>query len=1052
MLRSKLTGRPAWAGAILVTLLAFSMAFAALNGSMTVTVKDKDGAPIPGATVTVTSPAQLGERSAVTNAEGLVRINALAPGEYKVVVAMQGFAARTLENVPVKLDENRQVSMQLSEEIVEQVTVTSKPPVVDSTSTQISKEIDRNIANNLPIGRDYQTNATRVPGVGTGSNPSVKGGTERDNLYLIDGVNTTDPVTGTFGSNINYEIIDQQSVTTGGHMAEYGGVVGMVSNVVTKSGGNEWSGSANYFRTDSDWSADPKEGATAQPQVLSYDYSFNEGGPIIRDRLWQFASWQKVYSETLTNDIDDPITGEITPRPPREFDGTRPFAKLTWQITPNHRVAAHMNAEDATISNQNASDTRIGIDQLSEQYQRGPTYTAKYTGLFGSNWIVEAQANFYRGKLDAYPEYPELGPNTQTNEVVAKHFGRYSNEQYSKRYRDEYRADATWFKSTSWGDHNVKMGAGYVETEFYSINIASGGERYLDQPHQWLGGGRTFWTATTSMTNRLNRWRGLAEQQGWDCTIAGVDCLGIFSTSGLSTDPSQWQMVIGETTYTPTDFVFGAFSQNPDAAQYNGGTYRFFGYTDVVGDTGSTSQKMWSAFVQDDWTFGKWSVRAGLRLDKQDLYTSLGDKLYGFDTVIGPRLGVTYDPVGDGKSKIFLHAGRLYDPLRDNTTSFAGQLDAPVSDTLIWLDGPEAFADDYYSFFQTGGVGNAQAVISPKVKTPKTDELIIGYSRDLGSEMSIEVDAFYRKTKDITEDFDPIFGLDPDLYGYSSPTVEELGFGDANGDGTINAADISPADYIIYNPPGGKREAKGFDVTFTKRFADKWQAMASYSYLDTEGNVLDDGLYGSVGDDPYLDPRLEWNNGGMSYARDHFIQIMGSYRFDFGLNVGLEYRTYAGQRRSMTVSTDDVSGFWTGDPSQIVDSLHIERETYFPGMTDEEIVAMVPFDLMAGRGAYQAPWFNQLNLRLRQEFPLFWKVRGEFFLDVFNVLNRQKATDKEYGMSISQSALIFPEDPNEEPINGIDQNNIGDTNSYLFGTTTSTQAPRSFTAGVRVSF
>ncbi len=1017
--------RARWIGVLGVLLLAGAFAFAALNGSMTVVVKDKAGAPLPGATVVITSPAMMGQRSAVTNEKGEVRFNAIPAGDYKAAVTMQGYSPRSLDNIPVKLDENRQVVIGVSEEIVEAVTVTSKPPAVDTATTQISQDLPRSFVNDMPIGRDYLTNFTRVPGVGTGSNPGVKGGTSTDNLYLIDGVNTTDPVTGTFGTNINFEIIDQQSVTTGGHMAEYGGVVGMVSNVITKSGGNQWSGSATYFRNDANWAAKAKPDAVLIPDTTDYNYAYTLGGPILADKLWHFTSWQKVYSTTEV----------ASGRPPREFDGKRPFAKLTWQITPNHRTSFAVNAEEATILNVNTATSYLSPDQFYKQIQGGPTYTAKYQGLLGNDLILEGQANFFRGKLDAVPQHPDLPANTQVNGFLQQ-YGRYSNEQTSKRYRDEYRLDLTYFKSTGWGDHNLKVGVDYASTKFRSLNINSGGIRYLDQPATWAGGNRNFLQHTSSALNRLNRWRTIANLYGFGCTIGGVACNNITSTSGLPADASQWVWTVGESDFTAAQFNFGSLSQNAQSA--DAGNYRFFAYANGPGGSDPTGTHMWSAFAQDDWKYGNLAIRLGLRMDKQSLYDSNGNNFYNFDPIWGPRLGVSYDVAGDGKSKVFLHAGRLTDPLRDNTANFAGALSSPVSDTQLWLGGPEGWNDGYYTFLRAGGPGAAGSVISPKLKTPATDELILGYSRDLGKDMTIEFSAYNRRTKNITEDFDPLYGLgDPELFPtlQGNPTLESLGFTDVNGDGVVDVDDI-PAAYVVYNPPNAVRRAKGFDITWTKRLSNNWQAMASYSHINSQGNVPDDGLYGSVGDDPYLDPRLGFNYGPLSLGRDHFFQALGSYKLKFGLTIGLEYRAYSGVHDSMTISTGDFSGIWDGDPSKLVDSLRIDR-TDFAGQTDAEIVAQVPFELKAGRGAYINPWFQAFNLRLRQDVTLYKKIHGEFFLDVYNVLNRQKVTTNTYSMTTP--GTITPD-------------NIGDRSAYNFDSTYATQPPRSFNAGVRVSF
>src|SRR5690606_10797723 len=155
-----------------------------------------------------------------------------------------------------------------------------------------------------PSTRSYQSYLQLVPGVkpSASGNPSSKSGVNyadvggaigvsTDNLYYIDGVNVTDPLTGTFGANLNSAIIQEMQVLTGGIPAEFAGGAGLISKVITKSGGNDFHGSINYYLQNSNLVADNKH--LSANKFSTYDAALTLGGPIIKDKLWFFASYQK---------------------------------------------------------------------------------------------------------------------------------------------------------------------------------------------------------------------------------------------------------------------------------------------------------------------------------------------------------------------------------------------------------------------------------------------------------------------------------------------------------------------------------------------------------------------------------------------------------------------------------------------------------------------------------------------------------------------------------------------------------------------------------------
>src|SRR3546814_19412675 len=111
-----------------------------------------------------------------------------------------------------------------------------------------------------------------------------------DNVYYRDGVNVTDPVDGVAGANFNSESIQEQQVLTGGIPAEYAGGAGLVSKVVTKSGGDEFHGSVNYYLQNDSLVSDDKHGQSAG--FATFDPPITLGGPIVQEKLWLFASYQ----------------------------------------------------------------------------------------------------------------------------------------------------------------------------------------------------------------------------------------------------------------------------------------------------------------------------------------------------------------------------------------------------------------------------------------------------------------------------------------------------------------------------------------------------------------------------------------------------------------------------------------------------------------------------------------------------------------------------------------------------------------------------------------
>jgi hypothetical protein len=244
-------------------------------------------------------------------------------------------------------------------------------------------------------------------------------------------------------------------------------------------------------------------------------------------------------------------------------------------------------------------------------------------------------------------------------------------------------------------------------------------------------------------------------------------------------------------------------------------------------------------YAQDSWTYEQITVVAGLRGEKWDHTADTGENVFTFDWDWAPRLSFVYDINGDGESKVWAFAGRYYDPVRTNMTSFAGTLAGTVREEQIFVEGR------WLTFRTRGGAKAPDAIFAPTTKTPYTDEFMVGYSKNITDDMSLTATYTDRKTKDILEDYD--LGLYTETY---KDTFLELPL-------SYFGYDSAPvANYFIATLEGAVRKYKGYELTFRKhRAEDNWTLLASVTHNDAEGNSNSDSNADYQGDWSVLDPR-----------------------------------------------------------------------------------------------------------------------------------------------------------------------------------------------------
>lgn len=470
---------------LLTLLLTAAAATAQTTGSIFGRVTDTDGGALPGVLVEARSPALQGSRSAVTDEAGQYRLTLLPPGVYSVNYNLEGFGTES-RDLSVSLDRDATVNVALTPALSEEITITAEVPVVDTTSTTLGTTLEARTIETLPTGRNYASVVQITPGVSSDAHPentaqssiTVYGSTGAENVFYIDGVNTTGAEYGFQGKELNFEFIQAIDVKTGGYEAEFGRSTGGVINVITRSGGNEFHGDVfGYWDDDSLQSgADPivSTGGTVEGFTRE-DFGLGLGGFLRRDKLWFFAAYDRVTHTTESALPAGPRAGQLVES---ESERDLASAKLTWRPSDNQSLIAtfFQDPRDDTGAINDASHTLNGDPLTYEGLLSfgGEDYALRYEGILGTDWVVSAQVARHNEENSIGPA-SAAGDTIQYRSVEDDFFqtGGFGLIQEKEFRRDFYGASATRYI----GAHEVKGGLEFETQTADVLRRQSGGQQ-----------------------------------------------------------------------------------------------------------------------------------------------------------------------------------------------------------------------------------------------------------------------------------------------------------------------------------------------------------------------------------------------------------------------------------------------------------------------------------------------------------------------------------------------------------------------------------------------
>lgn len=453
-------------------------------------ILDSEGTPLPGASVIASSPSLMGTRSAISDSEGKYRFPALPGGNYTLEASLEGFAPVKKTDVVVHVGMTLTVDIVLSmKKLEEEVVVTGAAPLVDVTDASLgksflTKDFLQNIPNSQNVSQIFLLAPGGVPAVL--QEAYVYGGSRLSNSYQLDGVELMDSWAGagTYTAPIDYNVIEEAQVIGLGTPAEYGNYTGAVANIITKSGGNAFSGDAQILYQGKTWMSsskinkkDPRWSLLPEsPKTQLFDPSFHLGGPFIKDKLWFFAGFE-YYS---TKDTMESL-GKT-----RTLTFPKAFFKLTFQLDQRNKFQAFFEYHDRTAKHNQLS--ALYSDEANQDLLY-PVYAWNFSFLhmFSPSTIFDLKVTGYTMTWDSIP--------SSRNRSIAGHYDAVTGEVTKNLYFWSHwysrRMGATASLSSSVdkfiiGSHDFKVGFEFERSPGGGSYDYNGPDKvyYIDYNHQ----------------------------------------------------------------------------------------------------------------------------------------------------------------------------------------------------------------------------------------------------------------------------------------------------------------------------------------------------------------------------------------------------------------------------------------------------------------------------------------------------------------------------------------------------------------------------------------
>jgi hypothetical protein len=865
---------------VLLALLAAAAPAVAQErtGSISGTVKDSSGGVLPGAIVEAASPSLVGTQTAVADTQGNYRFPALTPGVYEITASLQGFTVAKTPNVRLALGQALKVDLALSvATLTESVQVTAVSPVIDVKQNAATASITAETIARIPKARDFTDLIRTAPGTQQEAKSGIQidgaGGSEH--RYVIDGMDTTGIRTGVSGQEMPVDFMQEVQVKASGYNAEFRATTGGVVSAVTKSGGNQFRGSAGYYFRNDGFNGKPRQTLRQLPTDASraeyitapddeferHEPTFEIGGPIVRNRAWFFfgtAPDIERRDRTVTFRANNQTATFYQYEEDYNSIGT-----ITAQLSRNMRIKA-------TINRQSYRD-----EPALPSIEPDRTSTANPT-LFPGTIVADTFDNFYVSALD-WVVSPKMFANLTVGLYDYGTHGFGAGEQLRHVFATPNTQSASFnFPEIPDSLRNVTNFA-----DFPSSSVT----KYDDF---------TRHSVNADVSYFANRW-GTHELK------AGFQYERIGNTR------------LGGAQYPSINLQWGSARNTLDGRSVRG-TYGHYTVTRVH-SSGDIHTHGLGLFVQDAWAVRQnLTINLGVRTDKEEIpsYTpgNRGIK-FGFKDKISPRAGFAWDIKGDGRWKGYGSFGLFYDTSKLEMPRGLFGSEHSVTyymtlDTFNWpaiqcshppTPGPNCPGTLIEQVdFRHPANSASNFLIDPDLKPIRTREFTLGIDHELTPRIAAGV-RYSRKRFDRTiEDTGVLVPGVGEVYRITNP-------GEGIGQNVLR--DFA-ACATCPNQPKPTRNYDGVEFRLSKRLSHHWQVTTSYLYSRLWGNYSgltssDENNRNSPSVNRFFDGQYYSFDrlgqpvfGFLQTDRPHVFKVEGSYDLPWGTGIGVYWLAESG--------------------------------------------------------------------------------------------------------------------------------------------------------------
>jgi hypothetical protein len=940
--------------ALLIALFVASVPFSAYaqssNGSISGTVTDAAGGVLPGVTVTALNTATGLSRNTVSNPVGHYDLPLLPPGVYSLSSELSGFQPVKYDRIVVNVGSDSSVNFKLTQGVSESVTVTAAAPLVDTTRSEVSSVVNEKAIANLPTnGRNFIDFVLTTPGVVRDTrlgDISFAGQRGTLNSLVIDGANNDNTffgqALGRTGSGrapyqFSQDAVKEFQVNTNSYSAEYGRAGGAVINVVTKSGTNEFHGSAFDFLRDRRYNANDYINTIQSPPRAKGPYHFDQygfslGGPIVPEKHFFFANY-----DGQRNSIDNPILlGVATSQVPADAASQAGFQKILAQ------AATYQKTQNQDVFLLKTDHELFTNDHLSLRYNR-----QKFTG---GNFENGNSSNALGHTGDSLVQTDTL---SFTNSTII------TNSLFNE-IRGQYAKDSEPGKANS-ADPEAQINQNSIRV----INL-----------------GRNTFSPRETTIKRHQIADTLTDVIGSHTLKAGVDV-------------NQDKIL----NYFPGNF-FGSYVFNSIADFQNGIAASYLQAFAGPGTTGPiTNPNMteYAGFVHDEWqVHPTLTINAGIRYDFQKIAQPsvknpdaqlLAAKL---DTSrvpednnnIAPRLGFAWTPNTASRTVIRGGYGIFYGRTPAIMIGTAHSNNGINVQTLSFTGALIPKYPAIYSSIPTGVTLPKPSifVFDPNFQNPKVQQASLGVERALNNDLAVSVTYQYVKGSDLPRTID---------INVSNPTtvtvpVVSASTGASLGTTTFTRYTGRPFTNfarILEFQSSASSQYNGITLDLQKRFSNNWQMRLAYTYSKVKDDKPDaTAVVPGTDDAKYAQDPLnlhgDWAPGDNDVP--HRIVLSGVWSLDsYAAKMGGISKAFFG---GWTIS--GIASWQSGQPYSAVVNTDINndgnaRNDRAPGFA---------------RNSFRLPSQFSVDPRVTKDIGLFSGARLQLIAEAFNLLNRSNVT------------------------------------------------------------